>query len=66
MLRAEDGQIKSETLDALMEKAKKENSFLFSQGQVKFNDVLPDSRPTEKPDVNSMSKEELMAELRKI
>jgi hypothetical protein len=66
LLRAEDGQIKSETLDALMEKAKKENSFLFSQGQVKFNDTLPSNKPVEKTNVYAMSKEELMAELRKI
>lgn len=66
MLRAEDGQIKAETLDALMEKAKKENAFLFNQGQVKFNDALPNNRTIEKPNINAMSKEELLAELRRI
>lgn len=66
MLKAEDGQIKSETLEALMDKAKKENAFLFSQGQVKFNDALPGNKPVEKRSVNAMTKEELMAELRKI
>ena len=59
MLRAEDGQIKSETLDALMEKAKKENAFLFSQGQVKFNDALPGNKSEEKIDVKSLSKQEI-------
>lgn len=59
MLRAEDGQIKSETLDALMEKAKKENAFLFSQGQVKFNDALPANKGQEKVDISTLSKKEI-------
>jgi hypothetical protein len=59
LLRAEDGQIKSDTLEALMDKAKKENSFLFNQGQVKFNDALPGNKGQEKVDVSSLSKKEI-------
>lgn len=53
--------VKPESLQALVEKAKKENPFLFKSPAVKINDAVPSSRP-EKPkakNINEMSKEEL-------
>jgi len=42
-----------------MEKAKKENSFLFNQGQVQFNDKLPGTTKEEKIDVKTLTKDQI-------
>lgn len=47
MLQAENGQIMSHTLAALIDKAKKENDFLFTSPAVKINDAVPAGRPSE-------------------
>lgn len=48
MLQAENGQIMGQSLSALIDKAKKENDFLFTSPAVKVNDATPSSR-VEKP-----------------
>lgn len=58
---ADGYNVKPESLQALIEKAKKENDFLFSRPEVKVNDLPPKSK-IEKPKAkapNEMSKEEL-------
>lgn len=67
-LQAEaDGyNLKQESLSALIEKAKKENSFLFSAPQVKINDAAPTSRVQTQvtKSLDQMSKEEILQQLR--
>lgn len=61
-LRAENGEIDSTSLASLMDRSKKDNSFLFNSPAVKFNDVTPRSGQPERQAVKSpkeMSKEEL-------
>lgn len=61
-LRAENGEIDSNSLASLMDRSKKDNSFLFNSPAVKFNDVTPRSGQPERQAVKSpkeMSKEEL-------
>ena len=41
MLQTENGQIMPQSLNALMEKAKKENDFLFGGTNVRVNDAVP-------------------------
>lgn len=64
LLQAEQGQIKDESLSALMDKAKKENPFFFGSQQVRINDALPAGGQGEKSS-NEMSKEDILNELRK-
>lgn len=45
MLQADNGQIMQQSLAALIDKAKKENDFLFTAPAVKVNDVIPSNRP---------------------
>lgn len=45
MLQAENGQIMSQSLAALMDKVKKENDFLFTGPAVKVNDAVPSNNP---------------------
>lgn len=42
-LRAEDGEIRAESLNQLMEKVKRENDFLFKKASVQVNDATPAS-----------------------
>jgi hypothetical protein len=61
-LRAENGEIDSDSLTRLMDKAKKENDFLFTSPAIKINDVNPRGSAPEKPSVKNpkeMTKEEL-------
>jgi hypothetical protein len=61
-LQAENGKIREDSLGALMEKAKKENHFLFSRGEVRINDATPSTNAPDsgkKLDVNSMTPKEL-------
>ena len=44
MLQAENGQIMAQSLSALIDKAKKENDFLFTAPAVKINDAVPSSK----------------------
>ena len=63
---ADGYNLKQDSLSALIEKAKKENSFLFSAPQVKINDAAPASRVEtyrEKP-LSEMSKDEIINKLR--
>lgn len=64
---ADGYNLKQESLSALIEKAKKENGFLFSPAQVKINDASPSSRVQtyETKSLGQMSKEEILAQLRK-
>lgn len=65
---ADGYNLKQESLSALIEKAKKENSFLFSAPQVKINDASPSARVEtykEKP-MSAMSKEEILAQLKNL
>ena len=65
LLKSDGGEIQSETLSQLMEKAKKENGFLFKQPAVRINDTVPGgTKPKSKP-VSEMTKEEIEAELKK-
>lgn len=60
MLQAENGQIMEQSLNALIDKAKKENDFLFTAPAMKINDAVPSSRveqPKEKA-ANEMSSAE--------
>ena len=54
MLQAENGQIMEQSLSALIDKAKKENDFLFTQPAVKINDAIPSGKP-EQPRAKSAS-----------
>lgn len=69
-LQAEaDGyNLKQESLSALIEKAKKENAFLFSAPQVKINDAAPSSRVQtyETKSLDQMSKDEIMQKLKNL
>lgn len=47
MLQAENGQIMEQSLSALIDKAKKENDFLFTQPAVKINDAIPSGKLSE-------------------
>lgn len=51
----EDYSINSDDLNRLMEKAKKENDFLFGTKTLNINDVAPTGRPDTKVDVSAMS-----------
>jgi hypothetical protein len=60
LLRAENGQIREDSLSNLIDKAKKENPFMFSQGKININDRLPGgSAETTKIDLSKMSSKEL-------
>jgi predicted RNase H-like nuclease (RuvC/YqgF family) len=66
-LQAEaDGyNLKQESLSSLIEKAKKENSFLFSSQAVKINDAAPSSRPSSgEKSLDQMTKEEILQKLK--
>lgn len=60
MLQAENGQIMAQSLSALIDKAKKENDFLFTAPAVKINDAVPSGRPSEpqKKSPNEMTQRE--------
>lgn len=65
ILQAEEGTIRNDSLQALMEKAKKENDFLFKKGEVKFNDVAPVTTVRqEAKDLKDLDKNEIMKLLR--
>lgn len=60
MLQAENGNIMPQSIAALMDKAKKENDFLFTGAAIKVNDAIPSSRveaPREKS-INEMTANE--------
>lgn len=61
ILQAENGHIRPESLGALMEKAKKENYFLFNKGEVRVNDAVPasTSQRDQKVDTSKMTPNEL-------
>jgi predicted RNase H-like nuclease (RuvC/YqgF family) len=63
---ADGYNLKQESLSALIEKAKKENSFLFSAPSVKIADASPSSRVQTQvsKSLDQMSKEEILAQLR--
>lgn len=42
-LKAEDGEIRGESLNQLIEKAKRENDFLFKKASINVNDATPSS-----------------------
>lgn len=65
MLQSDNGTIKADSLGSLMDKARKENAFLFSQGSVKFNNVTPKSeiKSETKKSASEMSREEIEKEL---
>jgi hypothetical protein len=65
MLQSDNGTIKADSLGSLMDKARKENAFLFSQGSVKFNNVTPKSeiKNETKKSASEMSREEIEKEL---
>jgi hypothetical protein len=62
-LQSEDGQIMSESVRGVIEKAKRENDFLFKQAAVKVNDVTPSNKvETEtKRNMNNLSPAERLA-----
>lgn len=65
ILQAENGQIMDQSLSALIDKAKKENDFLFTSPPMKINDAVPSSKveqPKEKSasDMSSAEKLEVM------
>lgn len=64
MLQAENGQIMSQSLHALIDKAKKENDFLFTAPAMKINDAVPSGKidqPREKAPSEMSSAEKLQA-----
>ncbi len=63
---ADGYNLKQESLSMLIEKAKKENSFLFSSQTVKINDAAPASRPSSggEKSLDQMSKEEILQKLK--
>ena len=64
-LQSEDGNLSQESVRALVEKAKKEDYYLFSKGQVPVMDATPSAGfKVDKPDYSSMSSEEIKALLR--
>jgi hypothetical protein len=65
MLQSDNGTIKADSLGSLMDKARKENAFLFSQGSVKFNNVTPKSeiKNETRKSPSEMSREEIEKEL---
>ena len=65
MLQSDNGTIKADSLGSLMDKARKENAFLFSQGSVKFNNVTPKSeiKNETRKSASEMSREEIEKEL---
>lgn len=66
-LRAEDGEIRAESLNQLLEKAKRENDFLFKRGNVQVNDAVPANNPpiAREKSVSEMSKAERIEALKK-
>jgi hypothetical protein len=64
LLKAENGEIRPDSLDALITKAKKENPFMFEVGKIKINDKLPgNDAGKEKKSLDSLKKEEIEAML---
>lgn len=63
---ADGYNLRQESLMSLIEKAKKENSFLFNASTVKINDVSPSSRVETKQEktINELSKEEILKQLK--
>lgn len=59
LLKSENGQIQSETLSQLIDKAKKENGFLFKQPAVSINDTVPGSAKPKGKSISEMTKEEI-------
>lgn len=67
LLKTDGGDIQKDTLSKLIDKAKKENSFLFKQPAVPMNDTVPGgSKPAPKKKASEMTKEEIEAELLKL
>ena len=67
-LHSEDGySIKQDSLQALIEKAKKENDFLFKKPEVKINDASPTSKVEtyKEKSIHEMSKEEILTQLKR-
>ena len=66
MLQADGGSIRQDSLAALMEKAKKENDFLFKQAPMKINDAVPSGNPSKpsRKDVKDMSSAERLQALK--
>jgi hypothetical protein len=67
MLQADaDGyNLKQESLNSLIEKARKENSFLFSQPAVKINDAIPAARISSgEKQITTMTKQEILNKLK--
>lgn len=66
MLQAENGQIMPQSIAALMDKAKRENDFLFSKPAVRVNDAIPDNRPAVQREkgINEMNANEKLEKLK--
>jgi len=62
-LQADDGQIRQESVQQLIERAKKEDYYLFTKGNVPMMDALP-SNKIEKQNFNDLSKDEIIAMLK--
>jgi hypothetical protein len=62
-LQADDGQIRQESVQQLIERAKKEDYYLFTKGNVPMMDAIP-SNKIEKQNFNDLSKDEIIAMLK--
>ena len=62
-LQADDGQIRPESVQQLIEKAKKEDYYLFNKGTVPMMDAVPSSK-INKQNHNDLSKDEIIAMLK--
>jgi len=62
-LQADDGQIRQESVMQLIEKAKKEDYYLFTKGNVPVMSATPMNK-IEQPTLNELSKDEIIAMLK--
>jgi len=59
ILQSEDGRLRQESVQALVEKSKKDNWFLFPEREVKINDGVPSKKPIVNKNLEDLSLEEL-------
>lgn len=64
LLKSDNGQIQNETLSQLIDKAKKENGFLFKQPAVQINDTIPVNGEPKLSKPTQLSKEEIIERLK--
>lgn len=62
-LQAEDGKVVQDSVKMLVEKAKKEDYYLFSKGELPVMDATP-SNKIDKPNLSELSKDEILAALK--